>query len=156
MSNLDLSLVSNQGLQLPFKPFTREEVENVTQAPASLIETLWGRVIPERIGDVGFMPGLDWMGCFAVFVASKWLHEGSGVGRAIGAAIFVSNLGHDEMVAAIGKGDDFPTPTSQGGILVPHPNSTLGNRLNLNILNREFRDRLDQVFSKRVSVNPEG
>lgn len=153
-NSFDLGLVKQPSLQLPFKPFTRAEVEEVTQAPAGLIDALWGKVLPERVGDVGFLPGLDWMGCFAVFVASKWLDEGASSSRVVGAAIFVSNLGHNVMLEEFEQGNDFPAPTPQGGVLVPHPNSPLGNRLNLRALNEEFRYRLDCVFKKVSQVAP--
>ncbi len=143
---LDISLCQPKALQLPFKPFTRQEVEAITQAPAQVIDVLWGKVLPERTGDVGFMPGMDWMETFAIFVASKWLHEGSGIGRAIGAAMFVGNFGHDEMVTEFKEGRTFPTATPQGGILVKAPDSAIGNRLNLEVLYMEFKDRLEQVF----------
>lgn len=148
MSNLDLSLVGDHELQLPFKPFTRAEVEAITQAPSQLIDAWWGNVLEERIADMpGVMPGLDYMQTFAVFVGHRWLHEGADLTRATGVVIFVGNLGKGIMLDEFRMGNTFPAPTPQGGILIPHGRlKSLGERCNLERLYKEFLSRIEAVF----------
>lgn len=148
MERLDLSLVRDQRLTLPFKPFTRQEVESITQASGAVIDMWWGSVLEERVGDVaGFLPGLDYMQVFALFVGNRWLHEGADVGRATGVVIFVANLGKGVMESEFRAGNTFPTPTRFGGILVPHGRmGSIGERCNLQRLYLEFLSRVEAVF----------
>lgn len=153
MSYLDLSLVGDQKLVMPFKPFTRSEVESITQVDGKVVDMWWGSALEERVGDVaGFFPGLDYMQTFALFVGNRWLHEGAGLERATGVVIFVANLGKGVMESEFRAGNTFPAPTTRGGILVPHKRmGSLGERCNLEGLYREFQARIEAVFPSSKS-----
>lgn len=148
MSNLDLSLVGDGQLTLPFKPFTRSEVESITQVSGAVIDAWWGTILPEKVGDLpGYLPGLDYMQVFALFVGNRWLHEGADMPKATGVVIFVGNLGKGVMESEFKAGNTFPTPTRYGGILVPHKRlGSLGERCNLERIYNEFLSRLEAVF----------
>ncbi len=113
------------------------------------------------MGEDGFTRGLDWMGTFGVFVAWRWMHEGAPPGRALEVLSYVAMLNLETLEGAYSRGDTFPVVGDQlrelcrqehvrmppgGGLLVPAPSSSLGNRLRLDRLLEEFQHALQRVF----------
>ena len=136
-------------LELPFRPFTFEEVASLSGADAAAVD-LWVKLLPVRIGSGAI--GLDFMAAFAVFVAQRWRREGAPKGRAEAVLLLTAAFAHDSLMAEFRAGRCFPVTKDLRadlpghGILVRCPDTTLGRRLNLATLYEEFRDALARVF----------
>lgn len=135
-----------EGLLLPFKPFTAAEVASVTGATAKIVD-LWARsILPPKRGDVG-EPGFDAMQAFGIFVGWKFLSEGAPHDRAASVALYVGTLPEKTLTQNLELGNDFPFVKGSRGTLVPHPRSTrLGKVLNLTVLLAEFKANLAREF----------
>ena len=137
------------GLQLPFKPFTADEVQRITKCSMRVLDLCQG-VLHPRTG-MG-ATGLDYMQTFAVFVGQRWLDQGASEERAQAVVKMVARMGHNVLLQRIRGGDTFPCTPDMGpdipaaGLMVRPPNSKMGRDLNLKELYLEFTFNLKQVF----------
>lgn len=135
--------------ELPFRPFTMDEVSLITGAYTSALEGWLKTILGIKLGDDRATRGLDWMQTFAVFVGKKWLDAGSDRGRAARAVAFTAGLNERGMAAEFAKGNTFPcVDEGEPKLLVRAPASKLGQDLNLRSLYREFRHNVRRVFPK--------
>src|SRR5438876_7955320 len=94
-------------LELPFKPFTLDEVAQITKAISTNIDT-WSRFIGMRHG-LG-VTGLEWCQVFAIFVGQKYLDEGASLDRATAVVRFLAEVKPPVLEAQLSKGNTFPVP----------------------------------------------
>lgn len=135
--------------EVPFRPFTLDEVSRITGAYTGALEAWLKTILGLKLGDDRSTRGLDWMQTFAVFVGKKWLDAGSDRGRAARVVAFVSGLNERGMLAEFGRGNSFPCVTEgEPRMLVRPPKSKLGEELNLRALYREFRHNVRRIFPK--------
>jgi hypothetical protein len=147
-------------LELPFKAFTRDELQRIVGCPGSAID-YWIRQTPEpdpsrpeavlveQRGDVPGPPGLDYAQAFAVFCGWKWLEEGAGNERATAVVAMLGSTGVNTMKANLERGLNFPVP--EAGCFIHHydlPPGPLAQRLRLDRLAKEYEARLKEVFGE--------
>lgn len=144
-------------IELPFKPFTFEEVQAVTGVAPKTLDA-WTQmlsdkpVLPVKHG-LG-VTGLDYVGCFAVYVGHEYLKEGAPPDRATAVVRYLGGCSLEYLGANFTAGRTFPVPRAlvdsitgtAEGMLVTAPDSTLGRRLRLDRLLGEFRQALDMHF----------
>lgn len=144
-------------LQLPFKPFTLQEVAKLTGASSRLIDVWADRVLPVRQGADGTL-GLEYMQAFAVFVGHRWLQEGAVPEKATPVVRFIGSITPNLLWQEIDAGTTWPVPREGNesvfkgasglvrGTFVKPPAGPLGQRLNLELLYTEFRNNLKTMF----------
>lgn len=156
-----IQVAGNGGqLDLPFRPFTLDEVQRMVKCPPALIDRWAGRVLVFKTGADGFTQGLSDMQAFAIFVGFKYLTEGAGYERADPIVLYVGNLEKEVMMTCIKRGSSFIVidrgpDGKQFGALIPISelgDSPLVRRLNLKILWAEFWENMHSVFGKKVIV----
>ncbi len=134
-------------LVLPFRPFTVEEVRDITGLFANVLDRWWGKILPLKLGEDGVTRGLDWMGTFAAFVGRRFLDEGGDHQRAMRVARYVAGMTLPHVEECIKNGVSFPGVPPRGyASMIPPPKSRLGRALNLSQLLGEFRGNLARVF----------
>lgn len=152
-----MSLIGTDGaalcgkLELPFRPFTADEVLMITGVSVKRLEH-WVQFHLKIHAGCGAI-GLEYMQTFAVFVANKFLEEGSGQSKADDVLRFVCCMTPDQMTKWFAQGLTFPfigmKPNKKRyGVMVKNPGGPLGNRLDLKVLFAEFESRLFGVFDK--------
>src|SRR5882757_7238684 len=137
MSEQHILVPPKAQLDLPFKPFTLEEVVRITKAGARTVDT-WSMMLGIRSG-LGVV-GLEYNQTFAIFVGQKYLDEG-----ATAVVRMLSNTPMETIEDQVAKGNTFPVPHSLSvneipgkGMFIHAPDSTLGKRLDLYKLLLEF------------------
>lgn len=139
-------------LELPFKPFTLDEVQALTGATSKVMDRWVGKILMLHTG-CG-VEGLSYMQTFGLYCAGIYLLEGSGEYRAVAVMRMVAGMQHETMLQELKAGRTFPVPSFmdpaflQRGVMVHAPNNRLGNRLNLRTLYEEFLARMEKVFPK--------
>lgn len=148
-----------QALELPYKPFSADEVFAVTGCDRLHLDKWIVDRLPLSVG-CG-VTGLNLMQMFAVFVGAKWIHEGSEEDRAAAVVEYVGTLSEQAMKLSFEAGRSFPVPRQQlgpiprrlalkSGMLVEPPDSNLGRRLDMRPMWDEFLMRLERVFPNQV------
>lgn len=152
-----IMLPGKSHLELPFRPFTLDEVQAITGCPAAVLDQWAGldgdKPLPLQYGCGA--SGLNWMQTFAAFVGLKYLHEGATTRRAYALVLYVGGMAQGQMEHDITQGLSFPVPAylfppgerpPGGGVMVEPPHFPLGQRLNLKVLYEEFKERVAKVF----------
>lgn len=134
-------------LDLPFKPFTLDEVKAITNAPSKFIDDLLRAGLPQKVG--AGAQGLDYYATFAVFVGWRWKEEGAPNSKVTDVCSMVASMTMEFMEHEFNFGRMFPVmgPNRRGIMVVP-PDSRLGKTLNLKILLAEFQYNVAKVFPK--------
>src|SRR5438552_15002024 len=117
--NKEGGLLMPGNLELPFKPFTLDEVCRIANVKGPVLDRLMntsatGRGLNLVRGDDGWSTGLDYMQTFAVFVANKWLEEGSGWERADDVVEYLSTMKVEFLDKELSEGRTFPVPNAMG------------------------------------------
>lgn len=134
-----------------FKPFTIDEVCQMTGVPPKVLDVFMESKLPIQSGDEGTQ-GLNYMQAFAAMVGYKYLKEGSDHARALAVVGFVGAMDQKYMEQEFLFGRSFPVPPEMipdrraVGMLVAPPKSPLGHRLNLKVIYGEFQEGLKRVF----------
>jgi hypothetical protein len=148
------------GLILPFKPFTLEEVAQITGCKPQVIDCWVGVQLPLQRGDNPNDWGLSYMQTFAVFVGWKWLQEGADAQRANCVVAFVGNISREFMLQEFGKGNSFPgmvqvpnkviggPPEIRGIMVKPDRRQAIMRRLDLATHFDEFLTQIDRFEGK--------
>lgn len=150
---------NSPGVILPYKPFTLQEVAEITGCPGRAIDA-WVEAgnLPLQRGDDPKNIGLSYMQTFAVFVGYKWLCEGAEPQRASAVVTYVGNISREFMLQEFGKGNSFPGMVSVPNKIIGGPPEIRGimvktdmrnphmRRLDLATHFDEFLTRLDKVF----------
>lgn len=147
-------------LELPFKPFTLDEVQRMTGCLASTLDRWAGldRNKPLPLQHGCGATGLNWMQAFAVHCGVRYEAEGASPRRAYGVVLYVGGMAQGQMERDIANGLSFPVPAylfppgeerppGHGMMVVPPP-SPLGQRLNLAVLYAQFKERVESVFGE--------
>jgi hypothetical protein len=138
-------------LELPFRPFTLDEVKAITGCRTDILE-LWAERLGYRRG-CG-VEGLEYAQVFGVFVGWRFLEEGAPAWRATEACEYVSLVPDSYLTEQLKEGNTFVVtrgcfPKDSGiraGMLVRAPDNRLGKTLNLKRLLEEFDHRMKKVF----------
>lgn len=131
-----------------FKPFTLDEVLAITGCNSKLLDQLTHPVdgflkVQQGCGSYG----LDFLQTFEVYVAWRYLEEGSGMDRARWAMKVVASLCLEGLERHHARGLTFIVGSEVGRVmLVQAPQNRLGRTLCTKRLLQEFRARLDKVF----------
>lgn len=134
-----------------FKPFSLDEVKQVTGCDTKLLDKLTSPVdgflkVQQGCGTYG----LDFLQCFEVYVAWRYLEEGGGMDRALWAMKVIASLCLEGLEKNHAKNLTFIVGSDVGGaVLVQAPRNRLGKTLNTRRLLQEFRARLDRVFPSK-------
>src|SRR5579863_7285330 len=143
-------------IELPFKPFTLDEVYRLTKCPSKFVDRwltlnkLQYMHSPETKGY-----GFSWMQSFAIFVAHRYLTEGAGHERADGVLDLLVIMHHEALIGNLNEGNVFAAPAcmmkSMGrrvgrGTLIPMPEGGKYGRLHLGDLLVEFEHNIKEVF----------
>lgn len=148
-----------QALELPYKPFSADDVFAVTGVTKFHLDKWIIERLPLTTG-CG-VTGLDLMQTFAVFVGAKWIHEGADEDRAASVVEYVGTLSEQAMRLSFEQGRSFPVPRQQlgpvprraalkKGMLIACPDSGLGKRLDMRPMWDEFLSRLERAFPNQV------
>lgn len=136
-----------------FKPFTLDEVQQVTGCDVKLLEKLTKPMdgtlqLQQGCG----VWGLDWLQTFEVFVAWRYIEEGGGMERALWAIHTIAALSLQGLQANHAKGLTFIVPEGAGRhMMVKPPGGRLGKALCTKKLMGEFEARLDKAFPQRTT-----
>jgi hypothetical protein len=150
--------MKTNGLALPFKPFTPDEICEMTSVHPTVLDAWMKDVLKPCLGDDGFTRGLNYMQTFAVFVGTRWLQEGAGAERVIPVVAMISGMTEGTLETECVAGRTWPVPATSDnqlpvGICVKPPaNSTPARRLNLYVLHKEFLDRVERKFGDVTRV----
>lgn len=131
-----------------FKPFSLDEVKQVTGCDTRLLDKLTSPVdgflkVQQGCGTYG----LDFLQTFEVYVAWRYLEEGGGMDRSLWAMKVIASLCLEGLEREYSKGNTFIVGSDVGGaVLVQAPRNRLGKTLCTRRLLEEFRARLDRVF----------
>lgn len=144
-------------IELPFKPFTLDEVLAMTGVTGTLLD-VWireGKVLPQH-GEVGGLPGLDWMQAFALFVAGRYLHENAGLERAEGVLSLIQYMERDALIGNVEMGNVICVPASmikslhgkmgRGTLMSMRETGGKFGRLRLDALLREFESNVRKLY----------
>ncbi len=144
-------------IELPFKPFTLDEVRQMTGVTGKLLDA-WikdGKV-KQQFGEVGTLPGLDWMQTFAVFVAGRYLHENAGLERAEGVLDLLQYMERDALLGNVEAGHVVCVPAcmikalgrkmGRGTILTMEETGNKFGRLRLDALLVEFESNIRKLY----------
>ena len=149
---------------LPFKPYSFQEVCDVTGCPAHLVEhwvatnaltVHWGQTDRKD-------RGLDDRGTFAVYCGWRYLEEGAGADRARRTVMAVQSLPWEHLAQELRAGRSFLTwvqTVNKGAqaFLVAPPDSKLGRTLNLRQLLGDYNYRMGRAFpDHKPAVSVEG
>lgn len=138
-----------------FKPFTLDEVRAITGCDSKLLDKLTSPVdgflkIQQGCGSYG----LDFLQTFEVYVAWRYMEEGSGMDRALWAMKVVAALSLQGLERSHAKGLTFIVGSEIGRVMmVKAPNNRLGRTLSTRRLLQEFRARLDVIFPSKATVS---
>lgn len=139
-------------LQLPFKPFTFDEVKQITEVGANVLDS-WVKLLPVKQGNGA--TGLEWMAMFGVYCGWRYLQEGAPKGRAEAVMCYVASITEHFMLTEFNEGRTFPVPRKVvdggplgQGCLVLSPGGRLGNALNLRVLFEAFKARVETIFPR--------
>ena len=137
------------GLILPFKPFTLDELAAITGASTKMIDLWTQSILRPKIGEVEGTKGWDIMQAFGIFVGWRFMSEGASFDRASSVTLYVGTLVEKTLRQNLDAGCNFPVVKGSRGTLVPHPRENrLGKELNLTKLLVEFKANLERVFPK--------
>lgn len=136
-------------LELPFKPFTADEVIKITGVSFSVLDHWMKNFFTLHRGCGA--TGLEYMQTFAVFVGWRWHEEGAGADRVGKVIQYVCTLTPETMAKEFERGATFPVLGLTHPILVKAPSGSIGQRLNLEVLFREFKHRLAVEFPPTMS-----
>lgn len=159
-------------IELPFKPFTLDEVKAITGCPANLLDRLVTSPVSAdpkahlmmTMGS-GTM-GLDFMQTFAAFVCWRYLQEGASHDRAMAVLDFVKCMTLDYLRTNFAMGLTFPVPKrlmsdqdqrlmrGGAGVMVKAPDGRLGAELNLAVLYARFEAEVTRVFPPKNHPAP--
>lgn len=144
-------------IELPFKPFTLDEVRQMTGVSGKLLDA-WvrdGKVRPQ-LGECGTLPGLDWMQTFALFVAGRYLHENAGLERAEGVLALLQHMERDAMLLNVRDGHVVCVPAcmvkslhgkvGRGTLLTMAETQHKFGRLRLDLLLEEFELNVRKLY----------
>jgi hypothetical protein len=137
-------------LDLPFKPFTDDEVRAITGVkPAEL--DFYMKFLTRRTGDNLFTTGLEWMQTFAVFAADKFRQEGAPLDTVLGVLVMLAGVQLSDLEREAELGNYFPVPARPElgvltGVFIPPPTGAVGDRLRLDRLYKEFLAGVRRVF----------
>lgn len=142
-------LQKKQQLELPFKPFTVDEVCQLTGVKPTLLDVWMRSILKPQMGSMTI--GLEYMQTFTVFVAKKFLDEGADGDKVDGVMRALLTVSVENMAQSFRKGDTFPVPhRNRMGhvccVMVPAPKTRLGGVLRLDKLHAEFRHNLAKLF----------
>ncbi len=133
---------------MPFRPFTAEEINQITGCPPKFLDE-WMTILGRKEG-CGVL-GLDDIQTFAVFVAYRYMTEGAPTGRIMATmrSLAMSNL--ETVRRAIANGISFLAAPEhkwgvRRGVFVTPPDSRLGRALDLAKLLPEFEAAVKRVF----------
>lgn len=129
-------------VELPFKPFTLDEVQAVTGASAAVVGMWAQNLLTMEFGCDTY--GLDYARTFAVYCGWRYLEEGAGRQRAEELVKYLASCSVKYIVDECQKGRTFPVPMRR--CFVKAPDSRLGRTLNCDRLLREFGEKLKRVF----------
>lgn len=142
-------------MDLPFKPFSFDEVQAITGVHAKVMDQ-WGQtVLTPLFGDDKFSVGFNDAQTFAIFVGSRYLEEGAGM--AVATAV-VRCLGNYSLLSVQGAIDGgclivAPAELRVGGargaaddIVSMDSSRPVEQRLRLDKLLAEFWHRVRKVF----------
>src|SRR5262245_36923810 len=96
-------------LQLPFKPFTFDEVKDVTEVSPNVLDS-WARLLKVKRGDDNQTVGFEWMAMFGIYCGWRYLGEGSPKGRAEAVMCYVAGITEAFMLGEFREGRTFPVP----------------------------------------------
>ena len=146
---MSLSLPIQPKLELPFKPFTLDEVKAMTGVSSTQLDKWCGMLIMRNGSGV---TGLDYMQTLGVFVGCRWLHENAPQYLADGIMIAIASMTDGHLEHEISEGRTFPVCKAQmpsmqfAGIMVVAPGSSLGQRLRMDKLWAEFKENVKRLY----------
>ena len=134
--------------QLSFRPYTLDEVSNVTKVPTTVLEWLLKTLpcLKLRTGEDKVTVGLEHMQMLAVFVGNRWRDQGAPNEKVLMVTHFCCYLNIEGMEAEFAKGNTFPCFEPPMLVKLPFPRPKLYHELNLRKLWEEFCARVEAVF----------